>query len=870
MAISSDAQAIIDALKEQSNLLDTLNMSFNRRSSTTGGGAPAGGRDDLNFHHIRTSGADLAKSLTNYYLKTDQATKNFSTGMETFGKKLLDGTKGFNHTLKASGARFAEQLKNGEITAQDFAASIEQNKKALLDMKNAGVINRDQFIDLGRQLIRLRNETLTTAAAYERMEPVITAASKTWKLFDDTALRMVRSYQGSSDGFSTAANMARDGLSLMSTGAEKAGGYVAKFGGILSNSGNPMVAGLGVVASAAGVGLEAFGAISREVVEKAFPIFQTQITKMSASYNMAASTGALFGQGMTEMVNISSDAGLGIETFSKIIKENSEDLAKSGLGVAEGAKQVAGVGKIMRDSGTREELLKFGYSLEEQGGLIAQTIAKMRAGGGGAVDQQKVAEATAKYAKDLRTLADLTGEDVKTKQKQAQEAANNLAFQQELAQMAPEQREKIQRAMEAMAPIEQKAFMERMINHGNLMSEETAMAESQSAAFATKSRTNYELALAGQLDQGRQIQLNTEFAGAIQKDMLKAKDIAFAAFAGVETVGQLAKNYNDMLKQALQFTPEAIEANRKAQEELAKKAAAGGDPLTEKFAQITQKGEALRGVLDNLVTKGKGMDAYLTAVDTTTTKMLDYAAKFAGVETSEDRKAKAEQERKERENRAQIGGQLGTAARSGTQINNGNFFSRMIGIDDRSTMQSQLTRFSPEQIQKMAEDQGVTLQDLLKAAGLNSLEDLKRIKQKEEDAINANTGVFAEGGIGIGSRSGYPAVMHGVEAVLPLENPEAMAKIRNSLFGDGDNVMNKNSKDLATAMASMTETDRKSFEDKVTGIKSEQTAMMENIFKPNIQNQDRIADMLNNKFDEMISLLKDVSNHTELTSSRVA
>ena len=521
-----------------------------------------------------------------------------------------------------------------------------------------------------------------------------------------------------------------------------------------------------------------------------------------------------------------------------------------------------------RRSGTTDELLKFGFSLEEQGGLIAQTVAKMRAGGGGAVDQQKVAEATAKYAKDLRTLADLTGEDVKTKEKEVQAAANNLAFQQELAQMAPDQREKIQRAMEAMAPIEQKAFMERMINHGNLMSEETSMAESQSSAFAAKSRANYELALSGQLDLGRQTQLNTEYAAAIQKDMVNAKDIAFAAYSGVESVTQLAKNYNDMLQQALKFTPEGLEASRKAQEELAKKVAEGGDPLTQKFAEITKQGEALKGTLDKLVGTGKAMDLYLSAVEKTTTEMLDYAAKFAGVETSEDRRKKSEQEAKEKAANSKIG----EAATKGETLDTSatKFLGMKIGGSEQDVQRQRIMEMKPDQLESAAKNQGVSVDAFLKTLGINGgmAEFVRRQEQAERMATSLNSTMMASGGLATGSEEGFPAMLHGAEAVLPLDNPTTMAKIRTSLFGSSDSIMNMNSKQLASAMSSMDETDRKAFEDSVSKLK-EQTSMLD-FARPAQQSSDRMMEVMTNKFDEMISLLKDVSNHTELTSSRVA
>jgi hypothetical protein len=687
---------------------------------------------------------------------------------------------------------------------------------------------------------------------------------KSFEFLDGTVGKMLKSYQSSSDGFSTAANMAQAGISMAGGAAQKAGGFISSAGAAMSMIPGPaMVVGLGL--QLIGGALNAAGAAAREVAEKAMPIMQNQIQAMSKAYSDVTSTGALFGGGMTEMVNTSAEAGLSLSTFSGIIKNNAGDLAKSGLGIAEGAKQVAGVGKIMRDSGTQEQLLKFGVSLEEQGGLVAQTVAKMRAGGGGAVDQSKVAEYTAKYAKDLKTLGDLTGEDVKSKEKQAQEAANNLAFQQELASMAPEQRAKIQDAMKNMTAIEQKAFMERMINNGELMSEDTNMMASQSKAFSDKTSQMFKDAKDGVLDLGRQTELNTQYGDAMKQDMLAMKDVAKAAFAGVESVGALAKNAMDQLTQSLTQTPEALQKALEARQQLEKKASEGGDPLTEKFAQITLKGEELRSQLDKLVGSGKAMDLYLGAVNSSTDAMLDMVKRFTGVETSGDRQARVEKEAKEKA----ANDKIGDAARKGETLSNkGTGFFGM-GASERQKETSRISQMTPEQLESAAKQQGVSPDEFLKTLGIQGgmAEFTRRQEQQQRMIEQMQNTPMASGGLAMGSAEGFPAMLHGAEAVLPLDNPTTMAKIKESLFGGADKSVMSNESEamLASQSAAFAEKTAQMYNETVKNSDANRVTA-----DANTAMQDRMAQIMERGFADMVKVMTDIATHTENTSVRVA
>ena len=839
---------------------------FRRMAAAQGGG---GGGDPPNWDLVQTSGNQLAQKLVQYGLQTDQGAKTFGLGLSTFNTKFNDGARFFNKTMKETGSAFTAELLAGSKTVQEVTAEFEKTRQAIEANNDLEVHQKELYIQQVKAMEDWVQKDTIVQFKQKQMAENADKIKKGFDALDSTVLKMVKTYQGSSDGLSTATNMAQTGISLAGSTAEKAGGLMQKAApalAMLGPAGMIAAAGLSVIGTVVG----AAGAAMREIAEKAMPIMNAQIQAMSKSYMDATSTGALFGGGMSEMIKTSADAGISMGTFSNIIKNNASDLAKSGLGIAEGAKQVAGVGKIMRDNGTTDQLLKFGISLEEQGGLVAQTVARMRAGGGGAVDQTKVAEATAKYAKDLKTLGDLTGEDVKSKEKAAKEASNNLAFQIELAGMAPDARDKIQAAMVSMNDIERKAFVERMINRGELMSEETNMMASQSDAYNKKTKQMYDEALSGKLDFGRQIEINTEYGESMKKDMLGMKDLAFAAVAGVDSVAGIAKNAVSLLSDSLTQTPEALAAALAARQKLDKTVAEGGDPITTKFAEIVKEGEALRGKLDQLVGTGGAMTLYLDAVKLSTTTMLDVVKKFTGEETSGEAKARTEQEARNKKDREQIGGQLGAAAKGGPAISSGNMISRFLGADDQTNMRSKLATFDPQQIEAMAKDQGVSVEDLLKTVGVKNIDELKKIREQEDSLLKGRTrvGKFAEGGLASGSMDGFIAQLHGTEAVLPLDNPATMAKIRDSLFGGSANsVMNPESEEamMATQSAAFAEKTKQMFAEVMKGSELDRvTADASSAL------QERMTQVMERGFADMVKVMSDIAYHTENTSVRVA
>jgi hypothetical protein len=152
------------------------------------------------------------------------------------------------------------------------------------------------------------------------------------------------------------------------------------------------------------------------------------------SFLQAASAGALYAGGVTELRQIALQSGLTQEQFTKVISENRQQLAEAGYGITEGTRIVGRVTqKFATDVGKsgqtlQREMLNLGFSIEEQAGLTADVISKLKRMGGTATDAELV-QATAEYAKNLRLIAELTGDDAKKRMEQAKGISEEYSFQ---------------------------------------------------------------------------------------------------------------------------------------------------------------------------------------------------------------------------------------------------------------------------------------------------------------------------------------------------------------------------------------------------------------------------------------------------------
>ena len=161
--------------------------------------------------------------------------------------------------------------------------------------------------------------------------------------------------------------------------------------------------------------LATFGYISKEAGEKVgegLKYLGTEIENAKKSFKDATSAGANFAGGMTEMRQQAATAGLTMQQFGTVIKDNKESLSSMGMGVTQAAREIAKVSGILRGGKLGTQLQNLGYSFEEQAGLAADVSAQLRAAGKEIIPAE-VARLTLEYGKNLRVITDITGKDAR-------------------------------------------------------------------------------------------------------------------------------------------------------------------------------------------------------------------------------------------------------------------------------------------------------------------------------------------------------------------------------------------------------------------------------------------------------------------------
>jgi hypothetical protein len=289
--------------------------------------------------------------------------------------------------------------------------------------------------------------------------------------------------QGGGAGFSlmaASANMAAEKTAAFATAGAKAtqslGDAMAKMPGIMGGIGTA----ISMLSQAAQQNIE---------LEKAAKIQQNNLLaaegeKLATSFRDSAQAGALFADGADGMIRATKDSRITMQDLAAVVKENREALGRSGAGVTGAIEQIGRVGSAFKKSGMDQTLLGLGYSYKEQAGLMADVMADMNKGRGASAASDAQVEANTKaYAANLSIISAITGEDAKKKMAESKEAANNLAFQNKLANMSAQDQQNIQAQMANMSAQQKKDFMEQMV-FGRIINKTGAVMAAQIPSYA--------------------------------------------------------------------------------------------------------------------------------------------------------------------------------------------------------------------------------------------------------------------------------------------------------------------------------------------------------------------------------------------------
>ena len=404
-------------------------------------------------------------------------------GMGEFGKNLGATNKNLTEAQK-------KQLKQKEL--------LDATNKKFIDLNEQIKKGRKQYIDLGEDLKKLNQniEDISDPIKRQRLEiernilaqKFLTETNKKASedfskilgvtlvkgLFNATKT-LVNSLQGGGSGVKLAADLmgtALDSTQSVFTGIAKTGETM----GTAMMAAGGKSAKMGSKVALASTALEFFTSAVTSAAKEGINLLSTEAEKQIKAFNTAASAGALFGRGMDDLRLYARNAGLTVDQFANVINNNSSDLARAGYTVEQGARIVGNVTsrfavQIGKSGQTLQtEMLNLGLGFEEQANLTAQVVSDLKRTGAAATNGQ-VATATLEIAKNMRAVADIMGEEYKARQDAAKKQAEQYAFQAKVNEIArrtndPGLPKRVELAMSLMSESNRRAAIQATVLNG--------------------------------------------------------------------------------------------------------------------------------------------------------------------------------------------------------------------------------------------------------------------------------------------------------------------------------------------------------------------------------------------------------------------
>lgn len=338
-------------------------------------------------------------------------------------KNIEDSFQRLEKTVKKSGGSYRDVI--GQLS--ELADAIEDNVEEL-DTQEKKNEARDRLRVVAE---KARNQKLMDMTA----EMAGTALKTLFNYqFNQIKVGMRDLMSGSTSAFQMAADLQIQGAQDINAGIQEAATAAGGAGVALMAITLP--------ATRAAGALLAFGGALAGFASSKVTEFFTEKTRILAgavesafnSFREASQAGAMFAGGVSQLREVALQSGLTQEQFTKVIAENRDALAQAGYSMSGAVDMVSRVAdRFTKDFGKsgqtlRREMQNLGFSIEEQVGLAAEVAANMKRLGGRATTTE-VAQATAEYAKNLRLIAEITGDDAKKRMDQARAITESYSFQ---------------------------------------------------------------------------------------------------------------------------------------------------------------------------------------------------------------------------------------------------------------------------------------------------------------------------------------------------------------------------------------------------------------------------------------------------------
>jgi len=412
--------------------------------------------------------------------------------------------------------------------------------------------------------------------------------------------------QMAKDPIGAAATMLATNIDIFAAAGKTA---VDVVGGVAKglSSAIPVVGGaVGGIVDAMGTAAKAAIDFAASVLKMANQVFAQEFKKSADMLHNFTKAGASFAGGMTEMRNIAHDSGVGMETFSKIVTTSGEEIRNMGLNQADGARAVAAGMKALTttfgNSGgnLRDEMLAMGFTYEEQGQIVAQMGAQMKAQGQNIKNlaPSELARQTKEYATNLKVISDITGQDAKKLQEKARAESMRGAL---MGKLDANQQKAFKDAHATLltlgpeaGPKMQQALMQMLA--GGAVTDPVIAGNAEAMEMIKKT--------AGQIQSGNvnmvvETQKSTaEFADAVRANGETATSTAALMSGSFSGVGKDMATFGDSIRALSNLESDAAEkstANAIKQSEAT-------DALTKSYTGITSQQVAIQNAMEKFAT----------------------------------------------------------------------------------------------------------------------------------------------------------------------------------------------------------------------------------------------------------------------------
>jgi archaellum component FlaC len=540
--------------------------------------------------------------------------------METL-QKGLDGTKKSKEQLVKLGKAAEAQIK----VYHNLSAELEHLRDAV---KNETDEKKKAILEEKRQALELQNAREKAEEGFRQGLGKMTGS--VLKGITDTFMGGVKSALSGSDGLSVAADFMKGGFDIANTAAQSGSQALKDFGSATAGAGG-RIGKFGVAASIAGTAISMLSSGVTELAKAGIGFMLTQTQKLMGDFVQMSQAGAIFSGGMTAMAGTALKGGMTLDQFSKVVSANRAELTSLGMGMGDASKRMAGA---MGAGGTamRKGLFALGMTVEEQADTVAKTMAIMS---GPAqrlkANDAEVAKQTEDYAKNLKLLAALTGEDMKAKADAIRKENDTLAFQQKLNEMGETERLELQKAMEGMTESQRRALRENMI-YGTVISKDIAISQATNSGVAKTNQEFAEAQRAGVLSAERARDIQAKNADETYKQAMGNKALAAAAMAGNQAASEAAKSQLSDAQYQRKLSQAATAEERKKIEEQYKAGKEGKDTganLMEIQQDFAVKMQQI--ALKNLPAFATALQKTITDIEKAVLAVADMAGKAAGL-----------------------------------------------------------------------------------------------------------------------------------------------------------------------------------------------------------------------------------------------